>query len=212
MAGKKWTKEEERLLSSVWSEEMSVTETLQLFPNRTYAALIRKAIRMGLVKVRECYRNEKRLSSTLPETFFAWLAGMIDGEGCVGLYKSKRGTITCRLSIANTNLPSLICIADSIGSGYISAKNKDDPSEKVSYAYGLGDRRVLKAVLNKTLPYLKIKKPQAECLLQFLNTYTGEEDGLVEATANTLKKLNLRGVVGGREPYAKEFDEYRKRS
>ena len=113
-----------------------------------------------------------------PETTWAYLAGMVDGEGCMSIFRhyknrkvSKRGyEVEPRLMIANMNKETLTDIIALTGLGRVTTlvlKRKDqDPFENYEIRYNVGEQRI---ILPKILPYLMQKKDMAEIVLRLLN-------------------------------------------
>lgn len=102
----------------------------------------------------------------------AYLAGLIDGEAWIGLYKRKRKETNWygyELTIANTDKGIIDWLKESFG-GYIRIVEPKG-NRKRQYWWILYNRKQVVRVLKKVKPYLKIKKEQAEILMKFLDTY-----------------------------------------
>ena len=146
----------------------------------------------------------------LTETESAYIAGFIDGEGCIGL--SDRGkearkerdlVYIMKISISNTNRDVLEWIRLRIGHGsiYVSKKTK---GHKQSYQWTMVGRRCVD-LLEWIYPYLKVKRLQAEVLFEFAETmrppgnvkFWFKEDALVERQVlkNRITDLNMRGSL-----------------
>lgn len=117
---------------------------------------------------------------TLPDTFFAWLAGFIDGDGCIGVYLNtkhdgeKSWTYEYpRLTIAQKNPEVLFYIQDELRVGGVSRRGKTSTKAVMhNLVFGPGSTRLL---LNFLVPYLWEKKSKAlEVLARFpAPTFTG---------------------------------------
>lgn len=95
----------------------------------------------------------------------AYIAGLFDGEGCVSVYHEK--TTKYRLariqaSLSNTNLPIVEYLKDCFG-GYV--KTRILPSGKLCKSWSVSCRKAAE-VLTQLIPYLKIKRGQAELALR----------------------------------------------
>lgn len=150
----------------------------------------------------------------------AWLAGFIDGEGClqIQMTNSKRDrhvrSTTCTISIsqAEPRTDVLYWLRDRIG-GTVNSHGTHlrNPKHNKSYSWSISGANV-SAVCDAILPYLKLKKRQAELLIENqatkLSSHMGTRKGtkrdslritpeiisLREAQHAELKALNKRGV------------------
>lgn len=149
----------------------------------------------------------KNIEINIPETLKAYIAGLVDGEGCLNMYKlrsrsCKKGwTFAGRMSISNCDLESLIEVQQETGLGNIQKKTKQvGRRDGYNLVYSPRELRVLLPML---LPYLRIKKRQAILLLKFLNTQKwGNHRGFVvtdeiwnerQAMRDEFTILNRRG-------------------
>lgn len=102
-----------------------------------------------------------------PDTFWAYLAGYVDGEGSISICQNGP-----RFTIANTHLATLEWIRDSMGFGTISERNaKSMLARRTKPCYNLNaGSNGLRAVLPKIIPFLQEKRPQAEAMMEYLAT------------------------------------------
>ena len=104
----------------------------------------------------------------------AYLAGLIDGEGCLEIQKRKKkeciGEIAYvpRVRICMTNKEIIEWLRNSFG-GYIFERAANGNQRK-SWTWALLYRKV-KPFIDAIYPYLRVKKKQAEILKKFLKTY-----------------------------------------
>lgn len=111
-------------------------------------------------------------NSTLTKLELGWLAGLFDGEGHIGIHRSKSMKCTCRKrSITNTNLGIINeCsrLLHKINVFHIVYKNKDNAQRKGGYkqCYTIRiDRTAEMAYLMGMLsPYLKSTDKQLSIL------------------------------------------------
>jgi len=102
----------------------------------------------------------------LTETQAAYIAGFIDGEGCISYEKYKQGGRFYHrpvVIVSNTNLEVLewICLATGIGRPKkIRQKPKHKEQYLIRWCYGAAID-----ILFQTLPFLKIKHSRAELIL-----------------------------------------------
>lgn len=97
----------------------------------------------------------------LEETKRAYLAGFFDGDGCV--YVGKQ----LQIVFAQANYEYLKRWRDMLNLGSIHANPRSDNSTKTLWTWRLCDRKA-EAVLRLMLPYLEIKRDQAELALAFM--------------------------------------------
>lgn len=101
------------------------------------------------------------------KTIYAYMAGILDGEGYLGLgkWKQKRYkhnyTYKTRIVISNCDLKLLEWLQDKFG-GYITKKSKK-PHWKQGYNLQIGN---IQQWLPKVIPYLITKKDKAKLLLR----------------------------------------------
>lgn len=121
-------------------------------------------------------------------TDVAWLAGIIDGEGCIMVrLQRKNGTHLCRVQVTNTD-DGILCEVKRILDEWLvfytvclqSTKNKP------CYRIEVNRQREAKFVLEKVMRYLKSdKKSKAEMFINFVDNHT-RKDG---------RSLNVRRKV-----------------
>lgn len=144
----------------------------------------------------------------------AYLAGLIDGEGCISVtldsYKVKGKWIhfSRKVYISNTNLELLKKVQKITGIGTISLSTKSQKNKlyhnnwKSVYNWAIYGKGI-KIFLPEILPYLIAKKRQAELLLEFQQMTKGQGYGSfltpelkerrIEITKE-MKQLNKRGL------------------
>ena len=104
----------------------------------------------------------------MEEADLAYLAGIIDGEGCIRIRRRRRGSYWCYYSyirVAMTNQSVLMLLQYHLG-GYVGKQTKLPSHRKEQYYWGIECRAAIIA-LQKLLPYLKIKKAEAELAIKF---------------------------------------------
>jgi hypothetical protein len=129
----------------------------------------------------------------LPIEDLAYIASIIDGEGsifCVYDNKCPFKPFRFRVSVGMTDQGIINWLYETTKLGYVcdNSSHKKNKKHKVAYQWklNLNDGAIL---LSNILPYLKIKKHQAEAFLYYyndqeVNVYIGER----------LRDLNRRGV------------------
>lgn len=111
-----------------------------------------------------------------PEPLIAYLAGLIDGEGCIYIGRSYAKAIVSRttgsrqylflsVSVTSTTLPLMLWLKKNFGGSYRSKRPQQD-NWRECYGWRLMSRQAAE-MLRRTLPYLIVKKEQAEIALEF---------------------------------------------
>jgi hypothetical protein len=130
-----------------------------------------------------------------------YIAGAVDGEGHITIIKHNYKEIyTINIGITNTNLSILKYIRITNKLGDIIKRLKRVENWKVTYAYVLRHYEY-KKFLTPILPYLKIKKRQAELVLQYISLRRGcseypptnEELKIRESIYEEIIPLNEKG-------------------
>lgn len=141
----------------------------------------------------------------------SYLAGIIDGEGTIGIHKSHHkytnieGGYTYQqyLEVTNTNILLLDWLVENFG-GSISKRYKSSERHKDAYKWFVTGRKSYKLI--KTIrSYLLIKQEQADCAIELWEKVSKWHYGannrrplyktkLAEGIFQRNKELNKRGV------------------
>ena len=137
----------------------------------------------------------------------AYLAGILDGEGCVMISRKKskrsRGGYAFALvvTVTNTCRPLLDHLCAVTGFGNIAPHSDSRPNMKQAWIWSLWSNQA-KSVLCRVLPFLVVKKLQAELAIKFAATIrsgigskglTKEELTERAQMYRTMRLLNRRG-------------------
>lgn len=138
----------------------------------------------------------------------AYLAGIIDGEGYIGVTKVQKNKslyYTCKLSISNTDFNLMLWLVENFGGNYF-ATTLHSKEQKIVYIWK-PHKDKLEEVLMKVLKYSVIKKTRIELMLKFRKTIIHNQGsrrwkGRTEETKRIrsdifeqMKTLNRRGIV-----------------
>ena len=116
----------------------------------------------------------------MEETRLAWLAGLIDGEGCLSVrhvmkqpHKAHRNSLELRLEITSVSTKMIDTTCQILAEMDISVY-RDKPrfrpkSTRPAIKIRIQQKYHLHILLRALLPYLVVKKPEAERCLQFLD-------------------------------------------
>jgi hypothetical protein len=133
------------------------------------------------------------------ETDKAWFAGIIDGEGCISIF--KRGTVfTPSVKIANTNellINKCKQVLEEAGiEYYIRYSDRGDrKNAKPAWELSMEARPRVIATLNLILPYLVSKREQAKLVLDWCSQDKRKKDDTLENFLPNIRLLNQRGRV-----------------
>ena len=104
-----------------------------------------------------------------PVETLAYVAGVVDSDGCIGICRKKRtngyGIVySARLSVTNTDQPLVDWLKSEFG-GFISIRKKAQEHHKTTYTWIISEQKMA-VVLRQLLPYLRIKGRQAALLIE----------------------------------------------
>lgn len=134
----------------------------------------------------------------------AYLAGIIDGEGCISIRKwqqrNKYWIYSLTLDVGNTNRILTDWLSDNFGGTVILFHSKN-PRHNDRYCWRLSQGKA-GIIIKKVLPYLLIKKEQAVLALEYRKTFLkGNTAGLPskivlqrDKMIEKMHKLNKRGI------------------
>lgn len=101
------------------------------------------------------------IDPSIEEGDLPYLAGLIDGEGSVGARISKDGNISSALTIVNTDRHVLEWAKKTTGVGSVLTRKRYGDNKKPTFVWTVSLQPGAK-VLKQVMPYLKIKKLQAQ--------------------------------------------------
>lgn len=137
-------------------------------------------------------------------TDLAYIAGFFDGEGSCGLALGKYNTRTGiqsyqpNATITNTDKEILLFIQKALGLGFMDSGTQQKQHWKMSHKLWLPQHHLVK-FLTLILPYLRLKRRQAELVIEFCSLKADYKDISLEQQARRaaiyveLSELNKRG-------------------
>lgn len=147
------------------------------------------------------------LPFTLSDLDAAYIAGIVDGEGCVTLSKLTDATMRDGHSyrpcvmISNTNRVLMQYLTAIVGVGRVNKRKPSSPNSKISYVWVCWSKQAT-SLLYQLLPFLVLKKKQAELLLDFQRK-SSQNFGMrglppnirryQEKACHQMRRLNKRG-------------------
>ena len=128
----------------------------------------------------------------MDEFKIAWAAGIMDGEGCVGVrWNKKRKSFTLVVSVTNTDPRMLITLKRMFGGSIQLAHSKNyKPHYKTTWGWFLVSTGAC-AMLQTVLPHLVVKRDQAELAITFQGMHRkrgGAIGKAIEGNAELLEK------------------------
>lgn len=135
------------------------------------------------------------------KALYAYAAGIVDGEGTIGLYKRagvKHTGLVMMVSIGNTNLWLLEFLKFNFGGSYGTSGKPQKLNHKPKWTWRLVGIHAAE-FLRLISPYLQLKRQQAELALEFYGRRhkgwrTSEEKILDEADKILMASYNKKGV------------------
>ena len=103
------------------------------------------------------------------ETQLAYLAGIIDGEGCFYIQRPGGKNHTLRLFVMNTAKPLIDYLYQTYG-GWQYSRKKENSTWKIRHEWFV-DRQIVDELLPLIHPYLVIKKEHCEIAMEFRKTF-----------------------------------------
>lgn len=127
------------------------------------------------------YREADIEDFQLTEQELAYIAGFFDGEGSIGINRSKRQT-WLEVCFANTDEPIIAWIYSKLGGRIrvIDRSQKNPKWKKAFYAISSSARAC--KILRTLLPYLRVKKDQAEIAIEYWSLKEQFDGTLAERT------------------------------
>jgi len=145
----------------------------------------------------------------MKETDLAYSAGIIDGEGNIGIYANtgKHGfpAFKMRVRVNNTDEWLIHWLKENFGGsvGMVDRGPKYNRNWKPSWWWTISCRKAM-LFLEMIFPYLRLKKPQAELAIKFQKaksrergrnrSYSEREIALIEAEKILMMSMNKRGL------------------
>lgn len=138
----------------------------------------------------------------LSERDLAYLAGLVDGEGCFSLkrhLRPKRDHFSFELAVGMCS-PEVEKVAEHYGFGTVYYRQPQHEGWKGTCVWKMSGG-ILRSLLPRLLPLLRFKREQAEIGLVFLRQHgfyrRGRSGDVATSCYLSMKKLNRKGVANG---------------
>lgn len=127
----------------------------------------------------------------------AWLAGIIDGEGCISLFKRSTYYVPS-VKVANTNEKLINRCKELLNEAEIEycirySDRGERKNAKPAWEIVMESRPRVIAFLNLILPYLVSKDEQAKLVLDWCSESKRKPEDTKDLFIDNIRKLNHRG-------------------
>lgn len=146
----------------------------------------------------QCYTGYMQITDFSNESFAAYFAGLLDGEGSIEIHPKECGT---RIRIANTNRCVLVSICRRLGIGRVEQYRNRPAHHQPLYAFCVSNAHDCRTVLKITEPYLQIKTKRAAYALKVIGRMQERMDALDERNRQiieAIKKGEMQCVIASR--------------
>lgn len=199
-----WQKEEIQVLKDNYIKLGGAMAVQSLLPWRSHRSILGKARGLGL---RIVYTQPELHLSELEK---AYIAGIMDGEGFIGLIHSYRAKRQCnhfqpKVDMSNTDERLIDWLKTRLSSlkPFVETKPARDLTNQkpVHHLMLFGPERI-SIFLEQIIPYMIIKKEMAEILLKYTKSRLGLRKGSPytidpEKTYQLLRSMNQKGLRPG---------------
>lgn len=103
-------------------------------------------------------------------TDVAYIAGFVDGEGHIGFYIPKDAKARMNIIISNTDVNVLKFVQNTLKIGCIYKQKIYNPNARQGYQLRIRNSQEALILIEAILPYLKVKRKQAELLFEWLSS------------------------------------------
>lgn len=135
--------------------------------------------------------NEQGKMSMLTTTEAAYIAGLLDGEGCLAIYRRSKTSYVCLLRVAMTHKATLDWLSVRLKT---SVKKRSSTMNKdTAFSVTTSDPKIIKVLLEATEPFMITKKANARLLLDYINKVQNKEREDLQIYAEISSVLNARG-------------------
>ena len=116
------------------------------------------------------------------DLLYAYLAGIVDGEGTLRIVKScetkgknrHNPTYNAGIYVVNTDKAIIKLLRDTFTPNckiWIENRTINNPNHRIVYKWGTWGKNKVLFILTKLYPYLRIKKRQAKLLISFCDNF-----------------------------------------
>lgn len=125
----------------------------------------------------------------MEESRKAYLAGFVDGEGCISSYKhGQSGYYFSKLNVGNVDPRPLLIFREHYG-GWLGIRTRytQNPKHSVYYEWR-GSGHKLSYILKDLMPYLVTRKLEAKLAIKLMETSSVEEQKSIHEKLQAVKR------------------------
>jgi hypothetical protein len=171
---KSWTPREMVILKKIYKDN-PVKYTAKTL-NRTRNSVHYMAISLGLKRNITCNYPDINPFINISNTSLAYIAGILDGEGCITTFVNpkKNNKFNILIRITNTNMDMLKWVWDILKHGSVYLLKKSPlafKSNKKAYQWSMNGTYLSLHLLKTLFPYVIIKKKKILSVIKYMEKY-----------------------------------------
>jgi hypothetical protein len=129
----------------------------------------------------------------------AYIAGILDGEGCIMLNSTKQGYVISTVTVSMANASCMRLLHSITGVGTLRATHRKGYT-RTYYVWQASDRLEVYMLLKAIYPYLVVKRAEAESVMEFIerrmdNIPLSSHDLILQEKVKSLKREGIEEVV-----------------
>lgn len=153
------------------------------------------------MKNRECLTTDTLDGSVDDKLTHAYLAGILDGEGCISSAFTPEGKPMFRIRMGN-NFKPLVDLFQRIYGGWFHTQQAYDKVDEF-YTWEITTKDLKERFLLQTLPYLRVKREQAKIALELVRLPSSPNRELRKKLCDKIRLINTPKIqselMGDRE-------------
>lgn len=186
-----WTADELRIIKEDYPTTPT-SEVVRKLPGRTIRTVRERAHELGVRKRIGHRESDHRppFLGRLSPVEIAYIAGIIDGEGCITLVRRAGKTCVPHLIIVNTNQTLRDWLSERLPDCFYDRQPKMNNTKRV-WKWHIAGWKQVPLFLREIRDYLVIKQAQADLVIGVVDPGF---DGDVQKVWDEVKKLNRKGI------------------
>jgi hypothetical protein len=141
------------------------------------------------MKNRECVTTETLDGTNEDKLTHAYIAGVMDGEGCISAAFTPDNKPMLRIRMGNNYSPLVQLFLRLYGGWFHTQEAKGNTKE--FYTWEITKKENKESFLLRVLPYLRIKKPQAKTALELVRLPSSPNRALRKKLCDAIRLLNI---------------------